>query len=503
MPFLATSKIEVQLSAGVWTDISSDVIGEVVANYGIMSNGPADCVSSTGSMRFTLKNGSNSSGGVVGYYSPASVSVRVGWTYGIAVRWTLTYSATDYVRFRGKVGAITPTAGQYSAPTVSVVCYDGMRDLIEADARETTVQVNKLESELLTAVLDALPTDAQPVSRSIAVGIDTYPYAFDNVGSGTKAAAVIVDVVTSGLGIVYFSGNGTFTYKTRNDRAATASSLTLDNDMVALDAPSLLNRVFNRVRVTVHPKTVDAAATTRIWSQTGSAPTIHAGATVTIWGAYYDPTDPTTSIGGTAPVTPIVATTDYTGNSAADGSGANRTADLSIVTSAFATTVKFQVTNTSGSDLFLTALGIRGKAIYDHSPYTFESYTPKAYGDRPISIDQPYQDDLELGQATADYLDQQYDALAANVDSVTVDAGKTAAMLVQALTREPSDMITVSEAATGLSSVKVFIRSVETRWESSKSLLVSWGLAPGPPFSAWELGVAGFGELGDTTYLGF
>lgn len=503
MSVYATSKIEVQLSVGVWTNISTDVFGEVAARYGIANNGPADCVAETGQISFKLNNSSRNSGSTLGWYSPASSSVRSGWTYGIPVRWTVTYSGVDYVRFRGKVGSIDPVPGRYQAPYVNVVGYDGMRDLMTADARQTTVQVNKLESELLTALLDALPTDSQPVARNIATGIDTYPYAFDDVGSGTKAASVVVDIVTSGLGRAYFSGDGTFTYKTRNQLEVLTSSLTLSDTMVDLRTPSNLDGVYNRIRVTIHPKTIDTAATTRIWAQTGAAPVIPAGATVTIWGSYYNPTNPQMAIGGTSQVTPIVATTDYTGNSLADGSGLNRTSDISVATTAFGSTVMFAVTNSGGLDLFLTSLGIRGKGIYDNGPQTFEKYTAKTYGDRPIAIDQPYQDDVQLGQATADYLYLQYSSLTANLDSVTVDANSTAALMVQALTREPTDMITVSETATGLSSVKCIIRSVETRWGSAKDLRVTWGLAPGPAFDAWELGVAGFSELGATTLLGF
>ena len=502
---LSPARVLAHYQAGNWTDFSADVLGGVRARYGISGNGPTDCVAGTGEMSFDLNNGTGNSAGLLGYYSPEHANAREGWTYGIPIKWTITHSSTDYVRFRGKVGSIDPQPGQYRSRRVSVVAYDVMRDLVETPVREVTIQVSQQEDDLIGAILDSLPVGSQPVARSIATGIDTFPYAFDNVGPGTRGAALLKDVVLSVYGTAFVRGDGTFVYKTRTQRTIVTSAVTLaDASLIDLDVPSALDRAFNRTRVVIHPKTVDAAATTVLWAQSGTAPDIAAGASLTVWGTYRDPSNTLKLVGGTAQVTPIVATTDYTANSQADGGGSDLTANISVSTTAFASTVKFVVTNNGASTAYLTALQIRGKGIYDNGPRTLESYTEKDYGDRPVEIDMPYQDDVNVGSDTASYVTQRFSGLDSAVDSAEFVANDSSALMVHALTREPTDCISLTEAVTGLSAATVIIQSVETTWVNSKHLTCRWGVAPaGPLFSVWQLGTAGATELGTTTVLGF
>lgn len=571
-----TSTVEAQLVSGTWTDLSADVLGEVRGKYGIDGNGPADCVASSGQLTFDLDNSAQNSGATLGWYSPASSSVRTGWTFGIPIRWVVTYESaasvtsitragavatvttgaahgrsTDdwvtiagaaqsdyngtfqitvtggstftyavggtpatpatgtitwvraYVRFRGRVADINPTPGRYRDRRVHVVAQDPIADLMDADVREVTLQSSKTETELITALLAAMPTTAQPPDTSLETGVDTYPYSFDNVGDGAKAAGLIRDVALSALGAVYCRGDGTLVYKTRHSRALVTSAFGFsDSTVVDLAVPSSLDSVFNRVRVTIHPKTVDAAATTVLWAQTGSAPEIAAGATLTIWGTYYDPGNTLKLIGGLSQVVPIVATTDYTANSAADGSGSNLTADISVVTTAFASTAKFEVTNGGATAAYLTKLQVRGKGVYDNGPRTSQSYTAKDYGDRPFDLDMPYQDDPEIAQSAATYLDAQFNDLEDQAEAIEFVATSTSALLAQALLREPTDCVTITETLTGLSAVGVIIQSVELAYEA-RQLRCRWTLAPAAPFNFWQLGVAGASELGSTTVLGF
>ena len=48
MSFYAEIRIELQLSAGVWTDVSADVLDGISGSSGIAGNGPRDRVASTG-----------------------------------------------------------------------------------------------------------------------------------------------------------------------------------------------------------------------------------------------------------------------------------------------------------------------------------------------------------------------------------------------------------------------------------------------------------------------
>ena len=573
MPVTYTSTIEAQLVAGTWTNLSTDVLGDVTCEYGIDGNGPIDVMASSGTMRFALNNSAQNSGSQLGWYSPAHTSKRTGWTFGIPVRWILSHNSTAsvtsitrvsstatvttgaahglasndwvtiagaveteyngtfqvtvtggstftytvsgtpatpatgtitwvqvYVRFRGKVSDIDVMPGQYQDRRVNVVCYDAIKDMMDAGMREVTTQVAQTEAQLITTLLAALPTDAQPPAQSIETGLDTYPYAFDNVGDGMRAGALIRDIVLSSRGVFFAKGDGTAKYVTRQSRAVAGSVATFTNaTLVDVVAPSTLDVIFNRVRVTIHPKTVDTAATTVLWAQTGTAPLLTPGSSMTIWGSYYDANQEKRLIGGTAQVTPIVSTTDYLGNAAADGSGADRTANLTITTTAFASTVKFLVENTGATDTYVTKLQIRGKGIYDDGPRTFESFSTQTYGDRPLDLDMPYQDDPGVGRDAATYIRAQFDNLSNQVNELEFVASKTSALFSQAMLREPSDVVTVSETVTGLASIDAIIQSVSLTMHHKTQLKCRLRLTRGDPFNVWILGTAGLKDEGSST----
>lgn len=504
MPVWPTWALSVQLSAGVWTAISADVVAAMGLRlrYGVQGNGPADCLASTGECSFALRNDARNSGTTQGWYSPVHASKRSGWTFGIPLKVEFTYSAVTYTKFRGKVRAISPMPGTGRGERVDVVAYDGMGDLMDADAREVTLQTSKTEAQLLTTLLDSLPTDAQPVARDLNTGIDTYPYAFDNVGGGTKAAALAKDIIGSAYGIAFFKGDGTFAYRNRHTRATGSSAFTLTNSMHGLVVPSSLDKVYNRVRVTIHPKSVDAAATTVLAAQTGTAPDITAGASLTVWLNFRDPDETKRLIGGTAAVAPV-ATTDYTANDAADGTGTDRTGSITVTATAFASSAKFVITNNHTGTVYLTKLQIRGKGVYDDGPRTFEKYTAATYGDRPLALDMPYQDDAEIGQSAADYIYAQYNSLTNQIEGLEFVANQSDALMTQALTREPGDLITVTETVTGLSAVKAVIHSVELEVTGGLHLVCRWGLAPASPFNFFQWGITGAAEWGQTTVWGF
>ena len=445
------------------------------------------------------------------YNGTFQVTVTGASTFTVTVTGTPATPATGtllwvqaYVRFRGKVGDIRPDPGRYRERRVRVVCYDPMRDLMDADVREVSTLVDQTEDTLISAVLSALPATAQPPDTDLDAGLDQYPYAFDNVGAGVKAGSLLNSIVLSGLGALFTKGDGTLVYRTRHARAlATTQGTFTDATILDLEAPSSIANAFNHIRTTIHPKTIDAAATTVLWEQTGMPPAVKPGATMTTWATYRSPTNDLQLIGGLSQVTPLVASQDYAANDADDGTGLDRTSDLSVTATPFATTVKFELTNNGTSELFVTLLQLRGKAIYDIGARTFESYVAEDYGDRPITIDLPYQDDPEIGQSAADYLRQQYHDLTTQVSGVRFVATGSAALMAQAMEREPMDCVTLSETVTGLSSVDVIVQSVELTRESSRQLTCRFLLAPASPFDAWMLGTAGRGELGSTTLLGF
>lgn len=493
--------------AGVWVNILEDTAPgfAMSGHYGIDGNSPADCLAGVGQLQFWLRNDASVSGRVQGYYSPQHANCRTGWTYGTKLKLVITYNGTDYTKFYGKVQDVLPDPGRYGAQLVQVTAYDVIYDLLEANARQVTLQVNKTEAQLVTAILDALATDAQPPARDIDSGVDTFPWAFDRLDSDTTAAPLLRDVILSASGMGFSKGDGTFVYRNRHSRAVVTSSASFgDSTLREFLAPSSTDKCLNLLRVTQHPKSISAAATEELYTlPTGSSLQIDPGQTLTIWCDYTDPNDRQTAVGGTSVVTVLVGGTHYAANSSADGLGANVTADVSATLTAFASTGKYALQNTSSATLYITLLKVIGKAVRDLGAQTFEAASTQPYGQHALSLDLPYQNDALVAQSMATYLERQYRNLADQVDEIGFVANDSAALMVQALAREPSDMIDVSETVTGLADVSVIIYRVEFEIADGNVMTLRWGLAPAAPFAAWQLGLVGASELGSTTTLGF
>jgi hypothetical protein len=168
--------------------------------------------------------------------------------------------------------------------------------------RELTLQVGQTQYGLIKHVLSVIPSQAIPYGVTItATGGDTYPYAFFNVGSGITIAALLKDVVQSNLGRLFVSGPGRLVFLQRSELAVVASSFDFTDAHLTpegLEVPSGDDGVINRARVTVHPQTIDAAATTVLYALSGSPPEIGAGQSVDIWGDFRSPSDVTRLIGG-------------------------------------------------------------------------------------------------------------------------------------------------------------------------------------------------------------
>lgn len=496
--------VQVQFSAGVWTDITTDTMASagLSASRGIQAGGPLDRVATTGLCEFTLKNGPTSDDVARpnGYYSLASSACRTGWTFGAPVRIRYTISATPYTLWTGSLRSATPTTGRYGERTVRVLAVDAMNALAETDVRTISPQVSQTENAIIAAIIAALPTASQP-TMSYDTSLDTYPYALDNASSGNKALGLIADVVMSAQAFCFCKADGTVRIENRLARPSRASSYTFtDATLWGLEVPGDTAGLYNRVRTVIHPRSIDAAATTVLFGIT-TAQEVPANSSITIWGDYANPTNAAQLIGGTAAVTPIVSGTDYAGNAAADGSGANVTASLSVVTTAYAAAVQFVVTNSSGSDIFLVntsgvpLLQLRGKGIYDEAPVSYDAASVQSYGERIAIVDLPYQDNGNTAQERATFLERQYRSLSAQVTSLTFSASTSSALLTQGVTREIGDVITITETMSGLVAVDAVIHAIAWSFTAPGWMTVRYTLSPRVASTSLILDDAVYGVL--------
>lgn len=224
-----------------------------------------------------------------------------------------------------------------------------------------------------------------------------------------------------------------------------AAGATLSYNAIELQDP--LERVFNIAQSEVRLFTVGALAVLWTLSETGaSSPALLQGATKTYWAQYPVMGSAEDVMGVDAWTTPV-ATTDYTANSAADGSGSSETGNLTIVVTKFATTMQIQITKSGGGGTaYLTKLQARGTPLtLTANPIrVLEENTDSStlYGDRTWPMPDRW------NPTTQDALDWTRFLLSLyrnppRILTMTYIANKSASHITEMLTRELNDRITV------------------------------------------------------------
>lgn len=508
MPIVrATVRIDVQLSVGVWTSLRSDISSAVPFKWsrGMAGGGPLDNVAKPGTLEFGLKNWADPAGSrLQGWYSPNHANVRTGFGFDIPVRVVATYSATDYTLWRGTLRKIDPVPGQYGPRVVRCVAQDFMGVLAETEVN-VAIQIDQTEVECLQAIVAALPSDAAPVATSYDAALEEFPYALDNLSSGAQALTGVIGIADSCQGQIYVSKDGTFTYKNRHTWSTAVADFAFTEGMLdregGVEVPSDKAGVYDDVTAVAHPTSVSAAI---VLCGITSAVYVGPGATVELWLDYKDPDNENRLIAGKN-YTATAENTDYEARAAADGSGADLSANLTVTVDEFAAKAKFTVTNNGATGAYLVngsgvpLLQLRGDGLLDNQPDRRRSGS----GKRPLTVDLPYQTDGLFAADVASFIRSRYEDLADQVNALKFDPQRSDALMLEALGVEIGEVKTVTETMTGLSALDVFIQGVEMEVTKGDYLSVRYVTAPATPFRFWQLGTAGASELGESTVLAF
>jgi hypothetical protein len=249
--------------------------------------------------------------------------------------------------------------------------------------------------------------------------------------------------------------------------------------MTEMKAPRKRDVIYNRVNAIVHPRRVDAAATTVLYTlDQSNPPALAASESITIIGNYTDPAQQAQRVGGFEMVTPV-ADTDYSfGSGPGDTS---LTANLGITATYGGNSVEYVLTNNGAVQGYVTLLQARGRGLYDYYPINLtanDATSKTTYGQAILSLDMPYEISTTNGQAFADYYLSKYKDPRTVVDEFRFVADQSAALTTAALAREPGDVVAITESLTGLSSDTYFINAVELTIGKNSILECAWVLTP-------------------------
>lgn len=371
----------------------NDIVGNVVISQGIKGNGPLDRVAPTGTCSMYLYNPD-------GRYTPGHSNCNVGFGVGsvLGVRAYSTAVSLSSVIFYGVINNIEPVKSAGLGMLTKITAVDFINQLALQTVGELAFDENQRYNDVAQTIIESLPY--YPPSRTYFYGTSIFPTAFDTSLAGTRALSEISKAAISELGFLvcrpYLTDNISSFGRHTTFPDATYGSFT-DEDII--DAGfSYGKNYYNDVKTTVYPRSVDAAATSVLYSLNYPLQ-IEPGETITLKGAYKDPNQEAVSVTGRDMVTPV-STTDYTFNTKSDGSGLDITADLDVTATYSVNSVEYELTNNNASIGYVTLLQARGKGIYIYRPVEYhaeDSALIAADGRITLDLSLPYQDDPNVG----------------------------------------------------------------------------------------------------------
>lgn len=495
---LPVGDVEDIYGSAVWVDVSDDVRASVpvVTDRGIHSDRPGMRLAPTGTATLAMNNAHDNTGEVLGYYSPGHVNCREGFERGIPVR----ISMDEGIQFIGVIRDIKPVTGKWRDRLSYCFCTDWMDEAARFPLKGIETQEDIRANEVINLILDRM--ENKPHYINIQQGTDIYPIALDNQQDESATAhSEFGKLMLSELGLCYVTGDGTLTAENRSSRLNGTTDHVLDNAMIDGEPERSTDQLVNLVKVTVHPRRVDAAATTVLYS-TDRRTQIDNGANPEIFLQFRDPNQEAARVGGLDVVTPV-ATTHYTFNTAEDGSGTNVTTNPNITVSFEIASNGIYVTivNNYGQQIYMD-IEVLGKGVYDYAPITLlrtDDDSISRIGTQKEEIDMPYQTLAPVGDSAALFILNTFASLDTRLKSLLFEAKTSQTNRDAAVQAEIGTRVEIQEEVSGVDST-FYIQAIQHTWLADKKVQTRWWLVPADVSEYWILGTS---ELGINTRLSY
>lgn len=400
------------------------------------------------------------------------------------------YDGTTYYDvFNGFLVEIDPIGAE--GQRVKMECHDAL-GFYKNSLAEIGLLENKRTDEVVTAYLDDIGVSL--ANRDIDTGqtVIQYAYASRKFGEAMRAVA------EAEQGRIYVTREGKIRFESRHWRLQpaqqTVSWTITASDIQDAVAPLGWETVKNRITVTAHP--VEIKSTAVLWkSQT--VVEIPAGGNRDVWASFTDP-DTEQLCAGKSVITPV-ATTDYTANSAPDGSGTDLTLQVSISMSAFSDKAKLTITNSASVNAYMTLLQVRGQPVVtrDISVRQEDSSSIASYGRRDMNISPAFLQDVDTAENMARFVLAMTKTPAGAIQiEMLIDN-----ILPEALMSEISDRISVTDPYHYLSGDEFYIEGFVYDLVPGGNSRVTVYAKPADTTGGWF--VVGYARAGETTRLAY
>jgi hypothetical protein len=464
--------------SGAWVDISRDVEiykAPLEAKRGINGSGVANRIASPGSLTCSLDNGESNSAGLLGYYSPEHANMRANFGRDTIVRLKITYSGTDYYKWRGWVSDLQPTVGKFKERSSKLFAADLVQKMIEQKISMIAVQQDQRPDQIAQTLISALST--APQTTSIETEDYSLPFALSSEqDEKTTVMAALQKLVQTSLGYVFVKGNTTngetLMYQREKTRLSSASAATLTDTMTDMEASRNTNELKNRIVGKIHPTRVDDAATTLLYELDNEI-YVDGGETRTFTFRFKDPANQAQRISALDVVTPLVADTHYRASALEDTTNNDLNGSVTITDTNGGNSAEWEIENTGGVRAYLNLVNIFGKGIYYYNPVEIVQETGAA--DREMVYDFFYLSDPVRARAFLQHLIRRTSSTAMNIKSVYFLADENSTLMGYAMSRDIGDRVTVVESATGISGDYI-INHVTYSINTDGTLGCTWGL---------------------------
>ena len=392
------------------------------------------------------------------------------------VKFSMTYSGTTKVLFRGFIESIRPTAGEKGERRVVMSCVDAM-SLLNQHEGAIALQTAVYADTIVNLVVNNVYT---PPATSYEAGKNLFPFSAERwrweqsartAKSGvsgqeqTRAAEKLEAVCASDWGRFFIGKDGTTRYYNRHHMPLdTTTKLTLDNTMLEMDYQKAVQTVFNHAEVTCYPRSVGEVNEVLGQISQRYAPAIQASSAETFVLKYRDPSNQSLRVGGKDPITPT--TGDYEITNDPEGGGSDETANVTPSATFYADRAEVTLTNAAAYPVYVQKLQVRGLAVRAREPVTMkalDSTSITAYKRRKLPINAPLMSDPMDAKMLADHLVANYKDPLDQVTGVEISANKNATLMAAVRDLELMERVVLSEDQTGLSAWAGYIYYMEHR----------------------------------------
>lgn len=227
---------------------------------------------------------------------------------------------------------------------------------------------------------------------------DTIPYWWADPGKTVWEE--ISEIAKAFAGDAFVASDGTFSYNSR--LYVTSAKLELVQDMLLkdLDLQVPWRELRNDIAVIAYPRQA-TAADSDLWCL-NDTPLIGAGATLMLYADFQYQGDRCAA----SSLTTLSATTDYTANTLADGSGTSKTDQLAITVTAYASSAKLEIKNNDAAGIYVTLLKLRGVGLYAQSGtqcLASDATSISTYGQLSLTVNSPWMQEVNEAQNHASY----------------------------------------------------------------------------------------------------